>query len=82
MKTLVNGNVRGKALGRHALLGARTFFHGADKIASRYGGIAGKVLQGAAPVIGALAGPQSGILAGALGKGLSTYSEVRGAVGN
>ncbi len=61
--------------------GVRGFVHKTDDFLRHHGQDIGRGLQTAAPVAGALAGPQTALVAGALGKGLETYAQVRNEMG-
>ena len=52
-----------------------------DKGLVKYGGVAGKALQTAAPAIGAL-NPTAGVAAGAIGKGMESYNSIRSQLGD
>jgi hypothetical protein len=53
-----------------------------DKGLVKYGGVAGKALQTAAPAIAAVGGPTAGIAAGAIGKGMESYNSIRSQLGD
>jgi hypothetical protein len=60
--------------------GARQFAHKADNVLQDYGERGGQFIQAvAAPV--ALLNPAVGLTAGAIGKGIETYAQVRNEMG-
>ncbi len=76
-----NPPARGKGWGYRVMRGASSMVNGLDKFASRHGRELGMFLQQAAPLVAEMGAPQVGVMAGALGKGLQTYQDVRGQVG-
>ena len=61
--------------------GSRRFAHRADNFLTNHGEEIGKFAQTISPAIGAL-NPTAGLVAGAVGRGLETYAQVRNEIGN
>ena len=59
----------------------RTFMNGADRFVRAHGHQINEVAMHAAPVVGALAGPTSGVAVAAMGKAASTYADVSRKIG-
>ena len=61
--------------------GTRQFAHKADHFLRDYGADIGKTAQALAAPISAAGFPEVGLVAGAVGKGIQTYADVRNQMG-